>query len=47
MTSSRTNIMVKRVPARRDKFEAGNEHVKIGAMIHEARLEKGLTGRAC
>ncbi|EHQ25633.1 helix-turn-helix domain-containing protein [Mucilaginibacter paludis] len=29
--------------ARRDKLDAGYENFKIGAMIHEARLEKGLT----
>jgi ribosome-binding protein aMBF1 (putative translation factor) len=28
---------------KRDKLEAGYENFKIGAMIHEARLEKGLT----
>ena len=28
---------------KRDKFEAGYENFKIGAMIQEARLEKGLT----
>jgi ribosome-binding protein aMBF1 (putative translation factor) len=30
---------------KRDKLEAGNENFKIGAMIVEARLEKGLTQR--
>ena len=29
--------------AKRDKLEEGYESFKIGAMIHEARLEKGLT----
>ena len=29
--------------AKRDKLEAGYEAFKIGALIHEARLEKGLT----
>lgn len=29
--------------ARRDRLEAGYESFKIGAMILEARLEKGLT----
>ena len=29
--------------AKRDQLEAGYEHFKIGALIHEARLEKGLT----
>jgi len=29
--------------ARRDQLDAGYENFKIGAMIHEARLEKGLT----
>lgn len=29
--------------AKRDKLELGYETFKIGALIHEARLEKGLT----
>ncbi len=29
--------------AKRDELEAGYENFKIGAMIHEARIEKGLT----
>src|ERR1700761_6105121 len=33
----------KRGTLKRDKLEAGYEHFKIGALIHEARLEKGLT----
>ena len=33
----------KRGTAKRDELEAGYENFKIGAMIHEARLEKGLT----
>jgi ribosome-binding protein aMBF1 (putative translation factor) len=28
---------------KRDKLEAGYENFKIGALIHEARIEKGLT----
>lgn len=28
---------------KRDELEAGYENFKIGAMIHEARLQKGLT----
>ena len=28
---------------RRDEFEEGYENFKIGALIHDARLEKGLT----
>jgi len=28
---------------KRDDLESGYENFKIGAMIHEARLEKGLT----
>lgn len=28
---------------KRDQLDAGYENFKIGAMIHEARLEKGLT----
>ena len=29
--------------AKRDKLEAGYEAFKVGALIHEARLQKGLT----
>jgi ribosome-binding protein aMBF1 (putative translation factor) len=29
--------------AKRDELEAGYENFRIGALIHEARLEKGLT----
>ena len=29
--------------AKRDKLESGYESFKIGALIHDARLEKGLT----
>jgi DNA-binding XRE family transcriptional regulator len=29
--------------AKRDELEAGYENFKIGALIHEARIEKGLT----
>lgn len=29
--------------AKRDKLEAGYENFRIGALIHQARLEKGLT----
>jgi len=29
--------------AKRDQLEAGYANFKIGALIHEARLEKGLT----
>jgi HTH-type transcriptional regulator / antitoxin HipB len=29
--------------ARRDKFEKGYQNFKLGAMIHEARIERGLT----
>lgn len=28
---------------KRDKFDKGYENFKLGAMIHDARLEKGLT----
>jgi ribosome-binding protein aMBF1 (putative translation factor) len=28
---------------KRDELEAGFEQFKLGAMIHDARLEKGLT----
>ena len=33
----------KRGTAKREKLEAGYESFKIGALIHEARVEKGLT----
>lgn len=33
----------KRGTAKRDKLEAGFETFKIGALIHDARMEKGLT----
>ena len=33
----------KRRTAKRDELEAGYENFKIGVLIHEARLEKGLT----
>ncbi len=33
----------KRGTAKRDELEAGYENFKIGALIHDARLEKGLT----
>jgi ribosome-binding protein aMBF1 (putative translation factor) len=33
----------KRGSAKREKLEAGYENFKIGALIHEARLERGLT----
>ena len=33
----------KKGTVKRDRLEAGYENFKIGAMIHEARLEKGLT----
>lgn len=33
----------KRGTAKRDELEAGYENFKIGVLIHEARLEKGLT----
>jgi len=29
--------------SKREKFEKGYQEFKLGAMIHEARLEKGLT----
>ena len=29
--------------AKRDKLEAGYENFKIGVLLHEARLDKGLT----
>ena len=33
----------KRGTARREKLESGYMQFKLGALIHEARLEKGLT----
>lgn len=33
----------KRGTKQRDELEAGYENFKIGALIHEARLKKGLT----
>ncbi|MCK4920546.1 MAG: helix-turn-helix transcriptional regulator [Bacteroidales bacterium] len=33
----------KRGITKRDELEAGYKNFKIGALIHEARLEKGLT----
>jgi len=33
----------KRGTKKRDELEAGYENFKVGALIHEARLEKGLT----
>lgn len=33
----------KRGTAKRDKLEEGYQAFKIGALIHEARLERGLT----
>ena len=36
----------KRGTTKRDKLESGYESFKIGALIHEARIEKGLTQEA-
>jgi DNA-binding XRE family transcriptional regulator len=33
----------KRGTKKRDELESGYENFKIGALIHEARIEKGLT----
>ncbi|KIC91024.1 MULTISPECIES: helix-turn-helix domain-containing protein [unclassified Flavihumibacter] len=33
----------KRGTAKRENLEAGYENFKIGALLHEARLEKGMT----
>lgn len=33
----------KRGSAKREQLEVGYEHFKIGALIHDARLERGLT----
>ena len=53
MKTGKNNIMTleqfkdkhygKRGTAKRDELEAGYENFKIGVLIHEARLEKGLT----
>ena len=53
MKTKKNNIMTldqfkdkqygKRGTAKRDELEAGYENFKIGALIHEARLEKGMT----
>jgi len=53
MKTAKSNIMTleqfkdrhygKRGTAKRDKLEAGYDSFKIGVLIHEARLEKGLT----
>ncbi|MDP4227120.1 MAG: helix-turn-helix transcriptional regulator [Bacteroidota bacterium] len=53
MKTGKNNIMTleqfkdlhcgKRGTAKREKLEAGYENFKIGALIHEARLKKGLT----
>lgn len=33
----------KRGTSKREKLEAGYEEFKLGALIHEARIEKGMT----
>jgi ribosome-binding protein aMBF1 (putative translation factor) len=53
MNTEKNNIMTleqfkdthygKRGTAKRNELEAGYENFKIGVLIHEARLEKGLT----
>ncbi len=53
MKAKKSNVMTfdqfkdkhygKRGTSKRDELEAGYENFKIGALIHEARLEKGLT----
>ena len=53
MKTNKNNIMTldqfkdkhygKRGSAKRDELEGGYESFKIGALLHEARLEKGLT----
>jgi ribosome-binding protein aMBF1 (putative translation factor) len=53
MKTKRNNIMTldqfkekhygKTGTSRRDQLEAGYQNFKIGALIHEARLQKGLT----
>ncbi len=53
MTTERTNTITldqfkdkhygKRGTAEREKLEAGYENFKIGVLIHEARLQRGLS----
>ena len=53
MKTKKSNIMTldqfkdkqygKHGTAKREKLEAGYENFKIGVLLHEARLEKGLT----
>jgi ribosome-binding protein aMBF1 (putative translation factor) len=53
MKKTKSNIMTldqfkdihygKRGAKKRERLEAGYENFKIGALIHDARLEKGLT----
>jgi len=53
MKAKKSNIMTldqfkdkhygKRGSAKREDLEAGYENFKLGALLHEARLEKGLT----
>lgn len=53
MKTKKSNVMTldqfkdkhygKRGTKKRDELEAGYENFKIGALIHEARIEKGLT----
>lgn len=33
----------KRGTTKREELEAGYQHFKVGTLIHEARLEKGMT----
>ena len=53
MKTKKSNVMTleqfkdkhygKRGTAKREELEAGYENFKIGALLHEARLKKGLT----
>lgn len=53
MKAKKSNVMTldqfkdkhygKKGTKKRDKIEAGYENFKIGVLLHEARLEKGLT----
>lgn len=53
MKTKKSNVMTldqfkdkhygKRGTKKRDELEAGYENFKVGALIHEARIEKGLT----
>lgn len=43
LSEFKDNHYGKKGSAKRDELDAGYEQFKLGALIHEARLEKGLT----